>query len=254
MAKPVGRSVPISPFRRVVTDLMQFSVQVPAVAADRRMDLRPLIDARQRCAARPSWCVLFSKAYALLGRVYPDLRRSFLKFPWARLYEHPHHVVALNIERRHGDENIVLQCLIRAPENRSVAELDAFVRHHMEAPLETLRPFQRARAVGRIPWPVRPWFWWSSLNMFGRRRCHNFGTFGISSIAAQGAGILHLIPVLTSMLHYGLFDAQGRLDMRLTWDHRVLDGATAGRALADLETVLNHDIVRELTAPACAAA
>lgn len=254
MAKPVGRSLPVSPFRRVVTDLMQFSAQVPSVTAERRMDLRPLIAARQRCAVRPSWCVLFSKAYALLGRDYPELRRSYLKFPRPRLYEHPHHVVTLNVERRFGDENIVLYCLIRAPENRPVAAMDAMVRHHKEAPLESLRSFQRMRAMGHIPWPVRSWFWWASLNVFGRRRCHNFGTFGISSIAAQGAGLLHLIPVLTSTLHYGLFDASGGLDVRLSWDHRVLDGATVGRVLTELEAVLNRELVRELTTPMRAAA
>ena len=34
-------------------------------------------------------------------------------------------------------------------------------------------------------------------------------------------------------LHYGLFDAGGNLDVRLTFDHRVLDGAPMARALAD---------------------
>lgn len=254
MGKAVGRSLPVSPFRRVVTDLMQFSSHVPSVTAERRMDLRPLIAARQACTPRPGWCVLFSKAYALLGREYPELRRSYLKFPRPRLYEHPHNIVALNVERQYRGENIVLYCLIRGPENRSVAEMEARVRAHKEAPLETLRSFQRTIAISRIPWPLRPWFWWASLNVFGRRRCHNFGTFGISSIAAQGAGLTHLIPVLTTTLHYGLFDERGQLDVRLSWDHRVMDGATVGRVLTDLESMLNRDMVRELTGAARAAA
>ena len=49
---------------------------------------------------RPSWSVLFAKGYALLGRDYPELRRSYLKVPWSRFYEHPHSIVALNVERR----------------------------------------------------------------------------------------------------------------------------------------------------------
>jgi hypothetical protein len=246
MTKPVGRWLPVSPFRRVVTDLMMLSRAVPSVCADRRMDLSPLMAARQRCASRPSWCVLFSKAYALLGRDYPVVRQAYMKFPWPHLYEHPHHVVALNIERQLGEENIVLFCLIRAPENRSIAEMDAIVRHHKEAPLDTLRSFQRMRALGRVPWPWRRWFWWSALNVFGGQRCHHFGTFGITSIAAQGAGLLRLIPLLTSTLHYSLFDERGRLDMRLSFDHRVMDGATAGRLLTDFEAILNREMVREL--------
>jgi hypothetical protein len=247
MGKAVGRSYPLSPFRRLVTDLMQLSKAVPSVCADRRMDLRPLLAARGACSPRPSWCVLFAKAYALLGRAHPVLRQSYLKFPWPRLYEHPHNIVALNVERQTARENIVLYCLIRGPENRTVADLDAIVRYHKEEPLENLRSYRRALAVSRIPWPVRRLFWWASLNVFGRRRCHNFGTYGISSVAAQGAGLLHLTPILTSTLHYGLFDDSGRLDVRLSWDHRVMDGATVARALADLETILNRDIVRELT-------
>ena len=68
-----------------------------------------------------------------------------------------------------------------------------------------------------------------------------------STVAAQGAGLLHLIPVLTSMLHYGLIDAAGDLDLRLTFDHRVLDGAAAARALVELERTLQGTILSELT-------
>jgi pyruvate/2-oxoglutarate dehydrogenase complex dihydrolipoamide acyltransferase (E2) component len=246
MGKAVGRWVALSPFRRLVTDLMHFSAAVPAVTADRRMDLRPLAAARQVCNPRPSWTALFAKAYGLVARDYPELRRSFLKFPWPRLYEHPHSVVALNVERRLPDEDVVLFCLIRAPENRSLAELDATVRHYKEAPVESLRSYQRSVAMSRVPWPLRQWLWWASLNVQGRRRCHNYGTFSVSSTGPQGAGILHVVPILTTSLHFGLFDDQGRLDVRLTWDHRVLDGATIARALVDLEGALNGPIVYEL--------
>jgi hypothetical protein len=246
MSKPVGRSIAVSPFRRVVTDLMHFSQQVPAVTIERRMDLSRLVAARAAAAPRPRWTVLFTKAYALLGRDYPDLRRAYLKFPRPRLYEHPHNIAALNVTRRVGDEDVVLFCLIRSPETRTLAAMDELVRVHQEEPVETLRAYKRSRAVGRIPWPVRHLFWWSALNLFGRRRCHNFGTFSVSSVASQGAGLVTLIPVLTSALHYGMFDDRGCLDVRVTWDHRVMDGATVARALTDLEGVLNHEIVREV--------
>jgi hypothetical protein len=247
MAKAVGRYLPVSPFRRTVTDLMHFSAQVPSVTAERRMDLRPIAAARAACSPRAGWCVLFSKAFAMLSRDYPALRRSYVKFPWPRLYEHPHNIVALNVERELNGESIVLYCLIRGPENRTLAEMDAIVRHHQHEPLENLRSYKRSIAMSRIPWPLRHWFWWASLNVFGRRRCHNYGTFSISSVAAQGAGLLHLIPLLTATLHYSMFDEQHRLDMRLSWDHRVMDGTTGARVLTDLESVLNRDMVRELT-------
>jgi hypothetical protein len=132
--------------------------------------------------------------------------------------------------------------------------MDAIVRHHKEAPVKTLRSYNRAVAVSHIPWPLRRWFWWAALNISGRRRCHNYGTFSVTSVASQGAGILHIVPILTASIHYGLFDEQGRLDMRISWDHRVMEGATVARALTDFEAVLNGEMVRELTAPRRAAA
>lgn len=244
--KAVGRSISVSPFRRLVTELMHASQQVPSVVIERRMDLRPLIQAREACSPRPNWTVLFTKAYAMLGRDYPMLRWSYLKFPWPRFYEHPHTIATLNVERRLENEDVVLHCLIRSPENRSLVELDETVRQYKEAPVESLRSYRRAVAMSHVPWPFRRLFWWASLNVFGRRRCHNFGTFGISSVASLGAGLLHLVPVLTSTLHYGLIDEQGRLDMRLAWDHRVMDGATVARVLKDYELILKGEIVNEL--------
>jgi hypothetical protein len=247
MQKAVGRTFPVSPFRRLVTDLMHFGRKVPAVTVERCMDLGSLIAARAAAPSPPSWTALFAKAYSIVGRDYPQLRQSYLSFPWPRIYEHPHNIVALNVERRLPGEDVILFCLIRSPENRSLAQLDAIVRHHKEAPVEELRSYQRSLALGRVPSPLRRWCWWTTLNVCGRRRCHNFGTFGVSSVASSGAGLLHVIPVLTSSLHYGLFDKEGRLDMRITFDHRVMDGATAARILADLETVLTGQIVRELS-------
>ena len=100
-----------------------------------------------------------------------------------------------------------------------------------DSPVDQLGTFRRAQRMSRVPWPFRRLAWWLTLNLFGRIRAHNFGTFGITTVASQGAGVLHLIPLLTSTLHYGLLDAKGSLDVRLTIDHRVLDGSTAARAL-----------------------
>ena len=88
--------------------------------------------------------------------------------------------------------------------------------------------------------------WWVSLNLFGKLRCHNFGTFSVSSVAGEGAGILSMHTLLTSTLHYGLFDNHGNLPMRITFDHRVFDGAFAARAIVALEQVLLTDILEEL--------
>ena len=255
MAKAAGRSYPLSPFRRLVTDVMNCRRQVPTATVERRLDLAALVAARQDCTPRPSWAAVFAKAFALVARSHPELRRSYLPFPRPRLYEHPSSTAAINVERQLADEAVVTQCLIRRPDNRSLTELDGIVRSFQDEPLDRLRWYRRAVAMSRVPWPIRPLLWWGALNVCGRRRCHNFGTFGLSSVAAQGAGLLQLIPLPTSTVHYGLFTEAGDLDVRLTWDHRVMDGAVAARILVELERTLQGKILAELTRMrrACAA-
>jgi hypothetical protein len=67
-------------------------------------------------------------------------------------------------------------------------------------------------------------------------------------VAAEGAGVLHMTPLLTSSLHYGLFDERGVLPMRITFDHRAVDGGCVARALVRLEQVLKNEILQELRA------
>jgi hypothetical protein len=246
MDKPVGRSIRISPFRRMVVDLMHFSAKVPAVCIERRMNLAEVVAARRLREPHASWSAIFAKAFGMVGRDYPELRRSYMTFPWARLYEHPHNIATLNVYREHAGENTVLYAHIRGPENRSLEEIDAILRQHREAPLDEIGSYRRARNLGRVPWPLRRFIWWFTLNVMGKLRCHNFGTFGITSVAGQGASVIHLVPLLTSTLHYGLFDKEGNLDMRLSWDHRVYDGVVGARVLADLEDALNRVIAVEL--------
>jgi hypothetical protein len=242
-----GRSIAISPFRRLVCDLMHFSRKTPAVAIERRMDLSAVIAARQQCPHRPGWSVIFAKAFGLASQTFPVLRRAYMQFPWPRFYEHPYAIVSLNLERDFHGEPIVLQALIRRPESRSLAELDAIVKRYQQEPVESLRWYHRSMAMSRVPRPFRRWLWWGALNVFGRRRCHNFGTFSMSSVASLGCGIVHLVPLLAYNLHYGTFDEQGRLDVRLTWDHRVMDGAPGAKVLALLERILQGPIALELS-------
>ena len=86
---------------------------------------------------------------------------------------------------------------------------------------------------------------WLGLNI-GRQRANYFGTFWVSAYSALGAESLHPLSPLTSTLNYGVFAADGSVDVRLVYDHRVTDGATVARALARLEEVLNTSLRQEL--------
>ncbi len=246
MLKRTGKHHAISYFRRLVIDLMHFSGKVPCVTIERRMPLGRLMLARNACSPRPTWSALFIKAYAKVSARVPELRTSYLKFPWPHFYTNDKTVASMNVDRPQLGERVILPINIRSPENRSLEEIDAIIRYFKEEPIENIKSYRRSLALSKLPWPLRQFVWWATLNVFGRLRSHNFGTFGMTTIASRGAGITNIIPLLTSTLHYGLFDAAGNLDMRLSFDHRVLDGMTAGDVLASMEAVLLGEILQEV--------
>ena len=249
MSQSKGRSLPLAPLRRLVNDLMKFSLRTPNVTVERRMRLAALVAARQTWPNRPAWSAIFLKAYATVAARRPVLRRSFMAFPWPHLYEHPCNVASVTIERSLDGEEAVFFAQLRSPERKSIAELDAYLRRCKEAPLEEIGTFRRLLRQGRTPWPLRPLLWWLAFNVSGKQRSRLLGTFGLTSTGALGAGMTEIVTALTANLHFGLLDDSGDLDVRLAIDHRVLNGATGARALVEMEDVLTHEILDELHRP-----
>src|SRR3712207_5422328 len=110
-----GRYLPLSRPRRLVGDLMHFSISVPRVTVQRRMTLAPLLAARRALCERPSWTAIFVKGYALLAQEIPEFRRAYVKLPWPHLYEYPESVAAITHERDFEGEKAVLQTRTKAP-------------------------------------------------------------------------------------------------------------------------------------------
>ena len=243
-----GRWINLSPQRRFVCDLLHFARAVPSVPTQRRMQLADLIEARGRRPDRISWCAIFIKAFSIVAAARPELRRAYLPLIWPHLYDHPINVASFSLERTYRKEPGVFFARIARPEAQSLRELDALVRHYQSAPVETVPTFTQALWISRLPRPLRRLVWAIGLYSDGACRGHFFGTFGISVVGSLGAAGLHILSPLTTTLNYGTFADDGGLDVRLTYDHRVLDGAPAARALAELEEVLHGEIHRELLA------
>ena len=246
MSQPAGRKLSLSLPRRFVCDLVHFAAKVPSVPVQRRMQLAAVAAAREAAVPRPGWCAIFTKAYALVAAEMPELRRSYLSFPLPHLYEHPLNIASVAIERRYEDEDGVFFAPIRSPDLRPLAELDEQLRSYKERPLEEVPSFRRVLLLSRLPHLLRRFVWWFALNAWGRKRAAYMGTFGVSVYAGLGAASLHPLSPLTTALNYGVFESGGTLDVRLIYDHRVLDGATIARALARMEAVLHSQILEEL--------
>lgn len=241
-----GKWIGLSLERRFVCDLLHYSKLIPSVPSQRRMHLADVIAARSTWARRPSWCAIFIKAYSIVAAEQPELRRAYLPRPWPHLYEHPINVASFSLERRRGNEDGVYFTQVPQPERLSLFELDQIVRYHQQAPVESVPSFRRSLLLSRLPWPLRGMAWRGGLLYSGNVRAHFFGTFGISVVASLGAAGLHILSPLTTTINYGVFEPDGSLDVRLVYDHRVIDGAPVARALARLEEVLHGPIRDEL--------
>jgi hypothetical protein len=246
MHEPKGRILPISGPRRFIIDLVHFARQVPSTPVSRLVNVSALVEPRNNHPMRPSWALLFMKAYALVGSQHPPLRRALLEFPWARIYEHPWMNCALAIERAFQGDHGVFVGLFRAPEQQSIVQLQQALQYYKDQPLERVGVYRRALKFSRVPRPVRRLFWWSTLNLSGYKRAKRFGTFGLTSYGALGAESLHPISPLTTTLTFGPISPSGEVIVKLIYDHRVLDGAYVARRLRDIDTTLNTAILDEL--------
>lgn len=235
----------VSYFRRLIVDLMHFSAKVPSATIDRRLNLARLVDVRQACRPAPTWSAIFTKAYGVVAAGNAKLRTSYMSCPWPRFYENASNIATINVDRELEHERVILYAHVQNPEHLTLREIDAIVSYYKTEPVDNIPTYRHARRMSMVPWPLRRMLWWAALNMFGSQRCRHFGTFGMSSVGCHGSGILKLTPLLTSTIHYGMFDSAGRVEMRLSFDHRVLDASLAANALAELEEVLNGQILDE---------
>ncbi len=246
MREPKGVVFPLSVPRRLIADLLHFASRVPSIPLSRMMDVSALFAARRAHPARPSWSVIFMKAYAKVAMEHPPLRRALLEWPVGRIYEHPQTNCSLAIERSFDGEEGVFFGMFRAPEGQTIGELQRSLVEFKNAPLEEIGFFRRMIRVSKCPTPIRRFLWSTSLNLSGRARAKRFGTFGVTTLGGTGVEQIHPLSPLTTTLTFGPIDAWGKVTVKIIYDHRVLDGAYVARRLVDLEEMLNGAILEEL--------
>ena len=248
MGLPRGTTIPLSPLRRLICDMLRSSQKVPLVAIERTMPLADLIAARQQAATRPSWFALFIKAYSIVSARRPELRRAYLSWPTERIHQHACTIATLAVSREVDGENGVLSYTIREPEKLTLAEIDARIRFARTEPIEQVPDFRRSLRLTRMPRLVRRFAWWALLEVLPSLRLKYAGTFGVTGVAALGSASLSLLSPLTTTITYGVFSPDGRVTVRLFYDHRVLDGIDPAAALEELEAELRGSIRAELLA------
>jgi hypothetical protein len=243
MSTPKGfsRSLPAS--RRLVNDLLRYAARTPLVPVDRWFDLAELAGLHSSVSPKIAWPVLFIKAYGLLCQRHSHMRQAFMPWPWPHLYEHPCSVAMLAVNRAGDHEDRLFWGRFVAPETRPLIDLQIELDRYKTEPVESA--FRRQIRFARFPSVLRRIGWWLTLN-FGSKRAKRLGTFGISTLAGLGAYNRQHPACLTTSLSYGPIDSSGQSLVTILFDHRVVDGATIARDLAELETILKAAIADEL--------
>jgi hypothetical protein len=240
-----GTNRKISLPRRFIVDLMRASMRVPFVTLSRRLDIGHLVEARALAGKPPGWAAIFVKAFALVARDEPILRTLYVKLPWPHFFELPRSVAMVAIARVEDGEDCILPEKVPAPDERSLAEIDAQIRRAKDAPLMEIPAFRKIMMATKLPQPLRRLSWVIGLNV-GRMFANNFGSFGVTSVAVCGPGALQALSPGPFLLSYGVVGPDRRIDVVIRWDHRVTDAAFMARVLTRLEQVLNTEISAEL--------
>lgn len=249
MAVPTrGSTFRLSTGRRIVCELMRAGRGVPTVTVRREFSIPAVVEARAARRLAISWVCIFAKAYALAAQRIPNLRWNWSAFPWGRIYEHRESVCAVVVEREWESENIVLGGKIRGPENMALTVFDAKVRELRDRPVNEVRHFRQVLRWARLPWPLRRMITWTVFRRSGHNRAKRAGTFAISSLGQFGVETVTPVVPLTAYLTYGPISGDGKVTVGLIFDHRVMDGRHAARALEEMEHLLNTGIAAELRA------
>jgi len=192
--------------RGCVNDIAVLALDIPLFPVDRLMRLDAVAAARSAAAVRIGWAAIFLKAYALVTDEMP-----------ARLAR---------------------------PDTMPLPLLQQSIDQFVTRPVDQV--FARQLQLEGVPgWLRRTILRWN-MRSAAPKRATRIGTFSLSTLAGFSATNRFHPTICTTSLSYGPLDGDGRCIVTVIADHRVLDGATAAKALARLEEVLATEIVAEL--------
>lgn len=237
------RSVSMS--RRIIADLMYFSKSFPLISIERSIPFHELAIARRNHPESPPWSAVFAKAFGLAAEEFAVLRQAYFQFPFPYLYEFEESTVSIAYELSVEGTASVLPVRIRHPEKLALNAMRCKIDEMRDDDLWQRGFYRTATIVAVLPFFLRRPIWWFALNVPRFRRRY-FGTFNITSVGTLGADLLTPMAPVTSLLTYGPLGNDGTLKVRLVFDHRVYDGATAARVLARLEELLLGPVYDEL--------
>jgi len=229
--------------RALVTDLMWLHRTMPTVSQVRTFDLQELSAAREACPRRISWAIAFLRAYALVSVEFPNLRRTYLSWPWPHLYEHPEAIGNLVVSRQANGESWLFFAPIASAETFSLDRQQGLLERYQSGPIEEV--FKNQVRLAHYPFFFRRLMWWLRFHLSPARRIKRLGTFALTTVARQGVTILDPRAPVTSTLTYGPMNEAGQCDVTIAYDHRVMDGQEVANILCSTEQIMQTRLVQE---------
>lgn len=239
-----GRSFLIPHARRLTWDVLRLNRQVPLCAHDRVCNLSAVSEARKKANTRVSWSAVMLKAFGIVAEQIPEFRQTWYRWPIAHLYQHPHSVAAMAVQRVYKHSPWLFWAMIDAPESKPLTDLQEALDEFQTGPI---RPqYSDYVRLAKLPTFLRRLFWDWNFHISKAGRAKRLGTFFLSTLSGRGAEIQFSPSIQTGCLTYGPLDKDGQSRITLAYDHRVMDGVLAADALNRLEETLNGVILEEL--------
>jgi len=219
-----GERVPLSPVRRTIARRMERAAAIPQVTTFRTVDATPLETVRAELGVSPLPVFVAALCRTIAG--HPILNAT-----WADdaivVHASVHAGIAVDTERG------LFMSVIHDADSKGVAELSAEIQRLAKAARGgSLLPDESTGATISV----------SNTGSYGSEA----GTPLLNPPAAVtiALGVIEPRALVTGG---GAVEARPSCTISLTFDHRVLDGAAAGRALTDLVDLLEDaDALREL--------
>lgn len=231
--------------RRLVVDVLHLDRHVPTTLQSRLIDVSRLIEVRRELPVRISWPVIIIKAYARVCSRNARLLQSWRSFPWPHIYQHAAPVATVAVRREYRGDDWLLWANLQRPHELALESLQSRLDRFIQEPVEMV--FRRQLRLSALPTPLRRFIWWWNLNLAGEKQAKRLGTFLMTSVAGLGSEGHHPPGFLTSALTDTPFDDKGRLNLKLAYDHRLMDGAFVSERLVEIDEELNGAVLEELS-------
>ncbi len=230
--------------RRLTCDVLHFHGKMPMCPHDRLVDLGRLNQLRKRVSQRISMAALFIKAYGLMAVEFPAFRQRYSSFPIANVRQHHATVLMLAVAREHQGEPWLFWGRFMQPESASLDEIQRLLNRYQTGDVELV--FRRQLNLSQLPTFFRRAIWWWNINIAGRSGAKRVGTAFLTTLSGRGAEIRNPPSFQTGCFSYGPMDKEGISRVTLSYDHRLMDGATVAAALECLDSKLNDVVAGEL--------